>query len=322
MLNDATLLTLTFQDDAPDVITPEQLTGIVKRLESIFRTAYVSFGECDVTLLLVASPQSGSLRFFLKPRFKKLPDKARLASHLRRRPDDQTLVGLAAYAGIGAFLWMVVFGGRGIADFFQHAPEQEPSQLADEELKRATRDLLISQKELRNEIRKEFLALASAAQVARAVQIEIQLPDEPAVVLYCRDGTRKLPRNQPIVLKQIFPSEPFYASVTTIKEPMIGILHGEAQYLGIPGFVRNYSNGTDRLRNVPVLFVWPVGKPTPKFKDHAKAELRSLRDPGKVQYFGIRTKNVSRAKAILVVDQIVRDTSRREPPRSRATRDP
>lgn len=95
-------------------------------------------------------------------------------------------------AGIGAFIWTVVFGGQGVLDLVRVA-KSEPSKSdgALDELRVRVRDH-ISQS---NEIKKAARQLLDAAILPKVSRVEIEVFDEPPVVLFAADD-----RTQPTLL--------------------------------------------------------------------------------------------------------------------------
>lgn len=182
MLNDTTIVRFHFSPGQAEQLRPDILGRITNALENLATAVIRQFEPVDVQLYLVASPQRGSIEFHFKVdiKFRHSVDEiaGKIAGH-----DKSVLGTLSDFATIATLLWCVVFGGEGIVDLMRERPPTEPKSSTDDAKNLQKRIALEHRDALDGS---SFDTLIDAGLQSGAVRIEVQLPDEPPVVVFDR----------------------------------------------------------------------------------------------------------------------------------------
>ena len=186
-MNEATIVRLTYEDDASTRVRPRDLEQLIAGLEKVFLSAATSFGEASIDTFLVAPPRRGSIEFLIYPVIHVSVQVDTLVTYATAqgiRPGH--LTRYAELAAIGSLLWMACFGGRGILDLFNGAKPLETT--LDEP---AVQYRIAPAELLRPEVRDALVDLAMKSLRTGALLVEIEVPDSgPVVVSDRRDRTK------------------------------------------------------------------------------------------------------------------------------------
>lgn len=185
MSNELTILRFRdeLETDVP-AISPGQLFTITESLTDVLAKAAqtLSFTEVRTELHFVTAPRRGSLEIVLQ-------QTVEVASLHGDKLGTEIRDALTDAAAIGSFLWVVLFGGRGVVDLVragEAVPQQETSEYLDQLRERTAAHLAKSR-----EVKQAAQRLLDAAVVKTARRVEVEVLDEPAVLLFTSEDRRQ-----------------------------------------------------------------------------------------------------------------------------------
>ncbi|RZI59835.1 MAG: hypothetical protein EOP94_02425 [Zymomonas sp.] len=167
-------------------VSPGTVFAISECLRDLLAKAAqtLGFSEVRTELIFATSPRRGSLEIV----FVHVAEVSALTSSGGGVASELTSK-LVDAASIGSFLWVVLFGGRGVVDWVRSSrnPGHDPIPTAENDLRAQAVDLLARGVEIREAAQK----LLDAAIVRTARQVEIEVTDEPPVLLFAADDRRQ-----------------------------------------------------------------------------------------------------------------------------------
>jgi len=211
MANDTTVLRLDF-GERPTQVLPDAVAEIARLLQDIFTEAVGPVGPVDAQLFHVLSPRRGSIEFHFRPVINVQFDPA---------PSSGEWVAKAALGvGIATFLWTAVYGQNGILHGALHPDPQPKQNEAAEVIPTLGRPSAVNR-------------LLDAAISTGADRVEIQLPDNDAVIIYSTTSRvspgiigRRSSRGTPSVVLE--PAG--LVNVRTSDKPPIRVRRGNDEY--------------------------------------------------------------------------------------------
>lgn len=248
-------------------VSPEALNRITDGLIDVATTAAhrLAFDVERVGLHFAVAPRKGSLEIVLVQTVEILgAPRSPLGAELLDRLGD--------LAGVGAFIWTVVFGGRGILELVRGGLPETAAPTDDLEVLRIrVRDHIYQS----NEIKKAARQLLDTAILPRVTRTEIEVFDEPAVVLFASDD-----RTQPTLLARSRRPGPNRIAGQGIKHvaylggPVIRAIHKNQSVKVFLG------SGTSTPRTVGhnLVIVWASEAPLPKKGAWMEAKAEELPD--------------------------------------------
>jgi hypothetical protein len=197
MINDPVILRLDFRKDRTEEIAASRLANLVAQLEKAFTQSIAKLGPATVEMRHVAAPARGSLEFYFAIHVTTSIDFEVVANFARAHGYEPRAIGLqdlGAAAGIGSFIFALIFGGRGLIDLANlpgKAPKVSDIQPGSPEHTRASLAGALSNPRPPGmtsghpmPLNSRYPELVAACRESGANKVQIELPDEPAVCIY------------------------------------------------------------------------------------------------------------------------------------------
>jgi hypothetical protein len=182
MSNETTIVRFDF-GDRPTEVRTDLFSQISTHMAEVFSDAVSPLGDLRVDLYHALSPRKGSIEFHLIAKIDVLFDEGLVADRTRtnRKLIEKATLGV----GIAAFLWGAVFGDNGaVHGALKASPQAKPSS---EDVRAQVAESLLAESPI---ARGRLANLVEVAKRSGADRVEIQLPDENAVIIF--DSTSRM----------------------------------------------------------------------------------------------------------------------------------
>lgn len=277
MTNQPIFLTFKGTDEVPvPALRPQIVADICNGMEAAYREAGKILADADeyqLTLLLLASPTIGSSRFKLEARFK-TPDEPK-PGMLKAALDAGPALG--GWAGLGALLWLVLFGENGMIDMSRRGIDAPPE---------SSFELAAREPIHRPEMKPVIAMILDAAAKSGASRVELEADGGSIVVLY--DQGRRT--SSGLLAREGMRIDPLFSGAVqgTLQRTSSEILTGywEAPNQPVSVFIAQaeQANALDPRRR-PIVVIWlskreaPADRETVEFRGQVISEeqLRSLK---------------------------------------------
>lgn len=181
MINDPVILRFHFDEGQKAEILPRALATLCAGIESFVMETVAQHTKASVrfSMYFVAAPREGCLEFFFRVEGRGDLSNEELLALVARASRPNLLTTTANAATIVMALWAMVLGGKSLVDMI-HPPEKR----ADTQIACVERETWAAQFAHTETTEKRFAILTNLAIETGTRRVEIQLPDEPSVLIF------------------------------------------------------------------------------------------------------------------------------------------